>query len=106
MTSEYILVQTTLSSREAADKLAREITASKLSACSQIDGPITSIYWWQGKLEEGQEWRCTLKTSPRLYQQLEQKLKEIHPYETPEIIAIPILAGSQEYLAWLRENIR
>jgi len=105
MTSEFILVHTTLNSREAAEKFSKEITSAKLSACSQVEGPITSFYWWQGKLEEEQEWRCTLKTTQEAYQRLEQKIKEVHPYDTPEIIVIPILRGSKDYLNWVEANI-
>ncbi len=104
--SEYILVQTTLSEKEDAVRIAKVITEEKLTACTQIDGPILSVYWWKEKLESDEEWRCTFKTRKGLYEQLEKRLKEVHPYETPEIIAVPILHGSREYLDWISNEVK
>ncbi|MCG8334135.1 MAG: divalent-cation tolerance protein CutA [Proteobacteria bacterium] len=104
--SDYILVQTTLSEREDAMRLAKSITGAKLTACTQIDGPIQSVYWWKEKLESEEEWRCTFKTKRLLYAELEAKIKEIHPYETPEIIAIPIIEGSPDFLKWIDEEVK
>jgi len=67
----------------------------------QISGPITSTYRWKGKLETTEEWLCLIKTRESLYQKLEKIIKSLHSYETPEIIAIPIIKGSKEYLSWL-----
>jgi periplasmic divalent cation tolerance protein len=64
-------------------------------------GPISSTYWWQGKIEDAQEWLCLAKTQAQLYEKLESLVKENHPYETPEIIAVPILAGNKGYLEWI-----
>ncbi len=102
----YLLVQTTLSEREDALRVAKFITEAKLTACAQIDGPILSVYWWKGKLESEEEWRCTFKTKRSLYPELEVKIKEVHPYETPEIIAIPIIDGSSDYLKWIDDEVK
>jgi len=72
----------------------------------QIVGPITSTYWWKGSIETAEEWLCLIKTSQNLYADLEKVIKEMHPYETPEIIAIPILTGSSDYLQWLDNELR
>ena len=104
--NDYLLVQTTLSEREDAMRLAKSITGAKLTACTQIDGPIQSVYWWKEKLESEQEWRCTFKTKSSLYAELEVKIKEVHPYETPEIIAIRIVEGSSDYLKWIDEEVK
>ena len=72
----------------------------------QIVGPITSTYWWKGSIETAEEWLCLIKTSQNLYADLEKAIKEMHPYETPEIIAIPILTGSSDYLQWLDNELR
>ncbi len=72
----------------------------------QIVGPITSTYWWKGSIETAEEWLCLIKTSQNLYADLEKAIKEMHPYETPEIIAIPILTGSSDYLQWLENELR
>ncbi len=103
--TDYILVQTTTDSQQAAEKIALKITELRLSACAQIEGPITSVYKWKGKLEKEIEWKCTFKTSGKLFRKLETKLKEIHSYETPEIVAIPILEGSDEYLSWMKNEL-
>ena len=104
--SDYILVQTALSEREDALRMAKFITEAKLTACTQIDGPIQSVYWWKEKLESEEEWCCTFKTKSSLYPELEVKIKEVHPYETPEIIAIPIVDGSTDYLKWIDEEVK
>ena len=104
--SEFLLVFTTLGSKEEAEKIALAVTKERLTVCSQIEGPITSVYWWQDKLEKDEEWRCTFKTSNKLFPELEAKLKQLHPYETPEILAIPIENGSKEYVTWMKTELK
>ena len=70
----------------------------RLSGCIQIIGPIISTYWWKGNIETSEEWILFIKSKKNLYEELEKAIKEIHPYETPEIIALPIVAGSKDYL--------
>ena len=97
----YIQVTTTTEKKEDAETIAKILVERRLAGCVQIVGPIQSSYWWKGELEKTEEWFCCIKTKNRLYQELETAIKEIHPYETPEIIAIPIVAGSKDYLEWL-----
>ncbi len=104
--SDYLLVFTTLESKEDAEKMAQQITKERLTACTQVEGPITSVYWWKDKLESAEEWRCSFKTSVELFPLLEEKLKQFHPYETPEILAIQIERGSKEYLAWMKSELK
>ena len=73
----------------------------RLAGCIQIIGPIISTYWWKNNIETAKEWLCLIKSKKNLFEKLEKSIKEIHPYETPEIIALPIVAGSKEYLKWL-----
>ena len=68
---------------------------------AQVTGPITSTYRWQGKIETAEEWQCWAKSRRDLYPQIEQAIRRLHPYQVPEILAMPILAGSADYLAWL-----
>jgi periplasmic divalent cation tolerance protein len=103
---QFILVQTTVAQKEDAERIAKAVTMERLSACAQVEGPITSLYWWKGTLETAVEWKCTFKTANRLFDQIANRIKTIHPYETPEIIAIPILNGSAEYLTWLEEELQ
>ena len=97
----YIQVTTTTETKEQAQTIAQHLVEAKLTACIQIVGPITSIYRWNGKVENNQEWLCLIKTRNDLYNKVEAAIKSQHPYETPEIIAVPILKGSKEYLSWL-----
>lgn len=92
---------TTTDSREAAEALARSAVEARVAACAQIDGPVTSVYWWEGAVRTEQEWRVTYKTPASRYAALESHLRRVHPYDTPEIIATAITHGSAAYLAWL-----
>ncbi|MGA2525792.1 MAG: divalent-cation tolerance protein CutA [Smithellaceae bacterium] len=97
----YIQVFTTTETKEEAEKIAQYLVEQKLAACVQITGPIASTYRWKGKVETAQEWLCLIKTREDLYDKVEKAIKELHSYETPEIIAVPIVKGSSEYLSWL-----
>jgi periplasmic divalent cation tolerance protein len=77
----------------------------KLAACVQITGPITSIYRWKGKVENVQEWLCMIKTREELFDKVETAIKKLHSYETPEIVAVPIVKGSKEYLTWIDDEL-
>jgi periplasmic divalent cation tolerance protein len=100
--AEFLAVLTTMDSEESAQVLAASAVAGKLAACAQVDGPVKSVYQWQGKIETDTEWRVLHKTTADRYGELEALIKCLHTYDTPEIIATPITAGSDEYLAWLR----
>lgn len=100
----FILVQTSTETKETAQDLADSIVAMRLASGCWVSGPITSTYWWKGKIEHAQEWVCSFKTRAELYSQLEQAIKEKHTYEVPEIVAVPIAAGSQSFLDWVRNE--
>jgi len=104
MSTEYIQVFTTVEKREDADRIASEAVRKRVAVCAQILGPIRSIYWWKGKVEEAGEWLCVLKTRKDLFPALEKEIKSLHPYEVPEIIALPIVAGSEAYLKWIESE--
>ncbi len=104
--NEFISIQTTTNNQAEAEKLAAKATEEKLAACAQIDGPFTSVYWWNGVLEKDEEWRCSFKTTRQLFEALEKRIKELHSYETPEIIAVEIVAGSKDYLDWIRNEVK
>jgi len=103
--SEILLVATTLETQQEAEDLATCILDKRLAACAQITGPITSLYWWQGKIENSKEYILSLKSTSDLYDSLEQLIKENHPYETPEIIATRLNRCSHEYKIWLEKEI-
>ncbi|OGQ97238.1 MAG: cytochrome C biogenesis protein CcdA [Deltaproteobacteria bacterium RIFOXYD12_FULL_57_12] len=103
--TEFIQVMTTLESKEDAQRLARTLVERKVAACVQIVGPLTSIYQWQGKVEEAGEYLCIAKSRQDLFDELRQIIAANHPYEVPEILALPISAGSDSYLAWLNQEL-
>jgi len=102
----YIQVFTTTEEKNDAEKMAKVLVEKRLAACVQVIGPVISTYQWKGNLETAQEWLCLIKTRRDLYDEVEAAIKEIHPYETPEIIAVPFVAGSREYLEWLRSELQ
>ena len=101
----FIQVMTTTETKEQAMAIARHLVEEKLAACVQVSGSIESIYRWKGKVELSQEYLCLIKTRELLFPNVETAIKKLHPYETPEIIALPIVRGSTEYLAWLDDAL-
>ena len=99
--TEHIQVQTTVDSVAAAEAIARGLVEGRLAACVQVMGPIRSTYWWHDAIEAADEWLCVIKTRRDRYEALEAAIRRLHPYEVPQIIALPIVAGSAAYLAWL-----
>ena len=102
---DYVQVVTATSSEEEAQKIARTLVQQRLAASAQILGPMTSMYWWKGKIETSREWQCTAKTRKDLYDQVAQTIQQLHSYEVPSILAVPILAGSASYLEWLDREV-
>ena len=101
---EYIQVFTTVEKREDAERIASSVVNKRVAACAQVIGPIRSTYWWKGKVEQAEEWLLMMKTREALFSVLEKEIKAIHPYEVPEIIGLPIVAGSESYLHWIEEE--
>lgn len=97
----FIQVQTTTDSEELAHRIASTLVQQQVAACVQVLGPVTSTYRWQNRVETGQEWLCLIKTTQALYAQVEAAVRQLHSYQNPELIALPICAGSKEYLKWL-----
>jgi len=102
----YLQVMTTTSREADAERIARVLLEKRLAACVQIVGPVTSLYWWKENLETSEEWLCSIKTSEGQYAALEKAIRKVHPYEVPEIVALPIVAGSKDYLKWLQGELR
>ncbi|WP_327068112.1 divalent-cation tolerance protein CutA [Kitasatospora sp. NBC_01302] len=99
--ASYITVLTTTDSADRAQELARAGVSARAAACAQIDGPIRSVYWWEGALQVDEEWRVLYKLPADRFPELEQIIKSVHSYDTPEIIAADITHGSGEYLQWI-----
>lgn len=99
----HCVVQTALAREAEAAALARQIVQARLGACVQLQA-VRSFYVWQEQAHDEPEWLLSIKTRQALWPQLEAFIRERHPYETPEIIQLPISAGSAAYLAWVDRN--
>jgi periplasmic divalent cation tolerance protein len=99
--ARFQLVIVTAPNLKTARKLARAALEARLIACANIVPAIESHYWWQGKIQSGREVLLILKTSRALVPKLERLVLELHPYDTPEIIAIPLASGTAKYLQWM-----
>lgn len=102
---ECCQVTTTLPDRALADRVASTLVGERLAACAQIAGPVASTYRWEGRVETASEWFCHLKTTRDRLPQLQARLRELHPYEVPEIVAVPIVGGDAAYLRWIGESV-
>jgi periplasmic divalent cation tolerance protein len=102
--SELLLVQSTCPP-EVAEQLAQTLVAESLAACVSQLGPLRSSYRWQGKVESSSETLLLIKTTAAAYPALQQRLRQLHPYDVPEIIARPIKDGLPAYLQWLRDSV-
>jgi len=98
--SAHLIVLVTSPAAEAPS-LAKSLVEERLAACVNIVPGLRSYYRWEGQVEEDDEVLCILKTQAQLFEQLRQRLTELHSYEVPEIIALPIVAGNQPYLEWI-----
>jgi len=103
--TESIQVITAAATRADTQAIATAVVEQRLAACAQVIGPITSTYWWQGKVETAEEWLCVMKSRQDLYQELEKAIRQVHPYEVPEILAVPVVQGSQDYLEWMDREL-
>jgi periplasmic divalent cation tolerance protein len=103
--NEYIQVLTTTETKETSEKIAETLVDKRMAGCVQIIGPITSIYRWKGKIEKAKERLCQIKTKRELYSEVEETILQMHTYEMPEIVSIPIIAGSKKYLQWLNSEL-
>jgi periplasmic divalent cation tolerance protein len=103
--SRYLLVLTTIGSEAEAARLGRRLVEKGLVACVNDVGPVKSVFTWKGNLEEASERLLLMKTRSDCYQDLEAAIQELHPYDVPEVIAMPIELGSKAYLSWIDENV-
>jgi len=102
--TEFIQVFMTAEKKEEAENIARAMVEKRLVACAQVLGPIRSTYRWEDQIETSDEWLCIMKTQKDLFEKLEEGIRELHSYDVPEIVALPIVSGSRDYLRWLGEE--
>lgn len=101
----YRVVISTIDNRDSAEHFARALLDSRLVACVNIIGPITSLYHWQGVIERDEEYLLLMKTEAAEEKSLIERIEELHPYEVPEVIVLPILGGSSSYLSWIDASV-
>ena len=98
---KVLLLLTNLPDEQSAQKLAQQLVTQQAAACVNILSPCRSVYRWQGKVEDASEIPVLVKTTESAYARAEQVIRELHPYELPEIIAVPVVAGLPAYLQWV-----
>jgi periplasmic divalent cation tolerance protein len=104
--AKYLLVLTTVPDSEIGQIIAEKIIEERLAACVTLSAPSQSLYWWQEKITQEQERTLFIKTKKEAYPKLEAKIRQIHPFDVPEIIALPISAGDKDYLSWMDSEIQ
>lgn len=106
MSSSYVIVLVTAADKMEAERISRTLLEEHLIACANIVNPVASLFYWKGKIDCADECLVVMKSRHDLFAALEQRVKALHSYEVPEILALPIVAGSADYLAWLNENLK
>ena len=105
--SRFVMVLTTMPSEGgAAHTLARALVERRLAACVNVLPPMQSIYWWKEALEQGEECQLVMKTTSDRVPALQEAVRELHPYDVPELLVVEIAGGDQRYLDWIQENVR
>jgi periplasmic divalent cation tolerance protein len=103
--TDKIVVFSTCDSEEQAGRVARALVEQRLAACVNILSPVRSIYRWKGQIEDAAEWMLIIKSRRDLMERLRAAIGEIHSYEVPELLAVPVVDGSENYLAWLDREL-
>jgi periplasmic divalent cation tolerance protein len=102
--TDSIVIFVTAGSETEAETIAKALVEERLVACVNLLPPIRSIYRWEGKVADEQEWLMVMKTTAERFSTVEKRVRSLHSYQVPEIIALPIIAGAEGYLRWLRES--
>lgn len=106
MDDNHVVVITTTDSEDAAGTLARAVVEARLAACVQVSSPIRSVYRWRGEVHDDTEWQLWIKTAYDRVDELTEFVKARHTYDVPEVLALPVLGGNPDYLAWITEQTR
>jgi periplasmic divalent cation tolerance protein len=105
MDVEAIQVQTTVPSAVDAERIGRALVEGRAAACVQVVGPIRSTYRWEGRVEDAEEWLLLVKTTRDRWPDVADGIRRSHPYEEPELIALPVVEGSAGYLGWIAASV-
>jgi periplasmic divalent cation tolerance protein len=100
--TDVIIILVTAGAEEEAEKIARALVEERLAACVNLISPIRSIYRWEGKVQDDREWLLVIKTQPTHFAAVEAQVKALHSYQVPEVIALPVVDGSEKYLEWVK----
>jgi periplasmic divalent cation tolerance protein len=104
--TDKIVVLTTCAVESDAERMARALVDARLAACVNVVPGVRSFYRWKGETENSEEFLLIVKTSRDLFGALRAEMEKLHPYELPELLALPVVAGSEDYLGWLHSNLR
>lgn len=104
--SDVVIVLTTVGNAQAGEAIARAVVEERLAACCTISGPMTSIYRWQGEVTTDSEQQLVIKTTADRLEALRVRVHQLHPYEVPEFLVLPVSEGSPAYLDWVRQQTR
>lgn len=102
--TEFCIVLSTTSTKDEASRIAAALIDKRLAGCVQIDGPVESHYFWEGAAEKDEEWRLTIKTRRECLEKLEALVLQIHSYDVPQLVVLPVIGGSAGYLGWVRQQ--
>ena len=100
----FVVVLSTVDKLESAHQIAEELVQNRLAACVQVEGPLTSFYQWEGKLESANEFRLVIKTTVDSEEGVYEQIRKLHSYDVPQILTVPVSAGLAEYLHWVRSE--
>ena len=106
MDTQYIIVLVTTPSKAEAEKISQKLLEARLIACANIVGPVVSHFHWAGKVDQAEEFLIFMKSRASLFEELSSEVSRLHSYEVPEILALPVVAGSKAYLEWLQSSLR
>ena len=105
MNINYIVILVTAKDKKEASRIAQGLLEAKLIACANIIGGVQSLFWWDGKIDSSKEVLLVLKTKKSLFKKVAAKVRSLHSYQTPEIIALPMVDGSKDYLNWISSSV-
>src|SRR5689334_9777365 len=102
---KHVVIFVTAKDKKEAGRIARGLLEERLVACANILDGVESLFWWQGKIDEAKETLIVLKTKRSLFKKVAARVKVLHSYDTPEVIALPVVEGSTEYLKWIDASV-